>query len=63
MRYEYNCEHCGNIEYAFRPVDLRNDPTVCPKCHKHMHRLIGTPSFIFKGTGFYETDYKKSKEQ
>jgi predicted nucleic acid-binding Zn ribbon protein len=32
----------------------------CPKCGKSIHRLIGAGSgIIFKGTGFYETDYKK----
>jgi predicted nucleic acid-binding Zn ribbon protein len=35
--------------------------TVCPECGKEeLHRLIGTGSgIIFKGSGFYETDYKK----
>jgi predicted nucleic acid-binding Zn ribbon protein len=32
----------------------------CPKCGKKIHRLIGGGSgIIFKGSGFYETDYKK----
>jgi len=34
----------------------------CPECGKKVHRLIGGGSgIIFKGTGFYETDYKKKK--
>ena len=32
----------------------------CPKCGGNTHRLIGVGSgIIFKGTGFYETDYKR----
>jgi ssDNA-binding Zn-finger/Zn-ribbon topoisomerase 1 len=32
----------------------------CPKCHKKLRRLIGSGSgFIFKGSGFYATDYRK----
>jgi predicted nucleic acid-binding Zn ribbon protein len=32
----------------------------CPKCHKKVKRLIGTGSgIIFKGSGFYATDYRK----
>jgi len=35
---------------------------VCPKCQGKLKRLIGTGSgLIFKGSGFYITDYKKSK--
>ena len=44
-----------------------NDPKVkkCPACGKRkLQRLIGPGSgVIFKGTGFYETDYKKKEKQ
>jgi predicted nucleic acid-binding Zn ribbon protein len=36
----------------------------CPKCKGKVKRLIGTGSGpIFKGTGFYHTDYKKGKSE
>jgi len=36
---------------------------VCPACHKHsVKRLIGSGAgIIFKGSGFYATDYRKDK--
>jgi putative FmdB family regulatory protein len=58
--YEYECQACG---HAFDELQAMTDAklTKCPKCHKNkLARLIGSGSgMIFKGTGFYETDYKK----
>ena len=58
--YEYECQACG---HAFEELQGMRDAklTRCPKCHKNkLARLIGSGSgMIFKGSGFYETDYKK----
>jgi putative FmdB family regulatory protein len=58
--YEYECQACG---YAFEELQTMRDAklTKCPKCHKNkLARLIGSGSgMIFKGSGFYETDYKR----
>jgi putative FmdB family regulatory protein len=58
--YEYECQACG---HAFEELQAMTDVklTKCPKCHKNkLARLIGSGSgMIFKGSGFYETDYKK----
>lgn len=58
--YQYECDSC---EYAFEELQSMTDKklTKCPKCKKNkLSRLIGTGSgIIFKGSGFYETDYKK----
>lgn len=58
--YQYECSACG---YAFETMQSMMDKKLkkCPKCGKlKLHRLIGTGSgIIFKGTGFYETDYKR----
>ena len=58
--YEYECGACA---HAFEVLQSMTAPklTKCPKCKKNkLHRLIGTGSgVIFKGSGFYETDYKK----
>ena len=58
--YEYECQACG---HEFEELQTMKDAklTKCPKCHKNkLARLIGSGSgMIFKGTGFYETDYKK----
>ncbi|MBF0331679.1 MAG: zinc ribbon domain-containing protein [Candidatus Omnitrophica bacterium] len=58
--YDYECSGCGHI---FDVLQSMTEPKLikCPACQKNkLHRLIGTGSgVIFKGTGFYETDYKK----
>ena len=58
--YEYECGACG---HAFEALQSMMEPklTDCPQCQKKsLHRLIGSGSgVIFKGSGFYETDYKK----
>ena len=58
--YQYECDHCG---HQFDILQGITEPRLkqCPKCQKEtLHRLIGTGSgLIFKGNGFYATDYKK----
>ena len=58
--YQYECQACG---HEFEELQGMTDAklTKCPKCHKKkLARLIGGGSgMIFKGSGFYETDYKK----
>jgi putative FmdB family regulatory protein len=56
--YEYKCEGCGDVfeviqKFADEPV------TVHEKCGGHVHRLMSAPSFQFKGSGWYVTDYAK----
>ncbi|MCK5879125.1 MAG: zinc ribbon domain-containing protein [Holophagae bacterium] len=57
--YEYQCSDCGYEEEVLQRV---NDSvlTCCPKCGGQYHKKISSPAFQFKGSGFYETDYKKS---
>ena len=56
--YDYECLECkGNFE-AFQKM---SDPVIkaCPKCKGKVKRLIGSGfGIIFKGSGFYSTDYK-----
>lgn len=57
--YEYACQKCG---YEFEQFQsMRDEPLKkCPKCKKAgLKRLVGGGAgLIFKGTGFYITDYK-----
>ena len=57
--YEYRCDGCG---HEFELFQQMSDPVKrkCPKCGKSkLQRLIGTGSAVlFKGGGFYETDYR-----
>ncbi|MFH1440791.1 MAG: FmdB family zinc ribbon protein [Candidatus Omnitrophota bacterium] len=58
--YEYECTHCGHTFEAFQKMsDEALD--VCPQCNNKVRRLIaGGTGIIFKGSGFYATDYRKS---
>ncbi len=58
--YQYECEACN---HSFEEFQSMTDAKLkkCPQCGKlKLVRLIGGGNgMIFKGTGFYETDYKK----
>jgi putative FmdB family regulatory protein len=59
--YEYQCKACGHTLEEFHSI---TEPplTRCPKCETdNLARVMGTGAgLIFRGTGFYLTDYKKS---
>lgn len=57
--YEYICENCGCEFERFQSITAKSLRT-CPECGKRkLKRLIGTGAgVIFKGSGFYETDYR-----
>src|SRR4051812_45904510 len=60
--YEYVCPKCHHAFEQFQ--SMKDAPlTKCPKCKKAgLKRLIGGGAgLIFKGTGFYITDYKNKK--
>jgi len=57
--YDYKCNKCG---YTFEFFQKMTDPKLskCPRCKGDVQRLIGAGTgIIFKGSGFYQTDYKK----
>ncbi len=58
--YDYLCDECGFRFEEFQSIAA--EPLhVCPRCGGHVHRLIsGGGGIIFKGSGFYETDYKRN---
>ncbi len=61
--YDYKCSHCGNL---FEEVQSMKAPMLikCSKCgNDTLVRLIGGGGVIFKGSGFYQTDYKSSGEK
>ena len=58
--YEYKCDDCG---YTFEKFQRMRDKPIkkCPKCSGKVQRLIGGgAAVIFKGSGFYETDYSQN---
>jgi putative FmdB family regulatory protein len=57
--YEYRCEKCGKVfekmqKFSDAPVTVHED------CGGAVERLISTSALMFKGSGFYITDYAKS---
>jgi len=56
--YEYKCESCGYMFEEFQSI--HDEPIkVCPKCGGPVRKLISSSyGVIFKGSGFYITDYK-----
>ena len=59
--YDYRCEECG---HEFELFQQMSEPVKkkCPECSKlKLKRLIGSGSaIVFKGSGFYETDYRSA---
>jgi len=59
--YDYSCAACG---HRFERFESINDDAIkaCPKCgKKKAKRMLGTGAgLIFKGSGFYTTDYKNT---
>lgn len=59
--YEYECEKCKEKFEAFQSM-TEKPLEECPKCKGPVKRLIGRGAgIIFKGSGFYATDYKGKK--
>jgi len=57
--YEYECKKCGRFEIfqSIKDEKLKR----CPTCKKPVKRLMGSGAgIIFKGSGFYQTDYRSS---
>ncbi|HMP78851.1 MAG TPA: zinc ribbon domain-containing protein [Pirellulaceae bacterium] len=57
--YDYQCDACGHTFEEFQKIT--DEPlTKCPQCKKKkLRRLIGTgAAIVFKGSGFYQTDYR-----
>jgi putative FmdB family regulatory protein len=57
--YDYVCDACAHEFEAFESI--KADPqTVCPTCHepKLRRKIGGGAAILFKGSGFYQTDYR-----
>jgi len=62
--YDYQCDAC---DHRFEKFQSMSEPAIkkCPKCGKlKVRRLIGSGAgIIFKGSGFYQTDYKNKPSE
>jgi putative FmdB family regulatory protein len=61
--YEYQCAKCRKRHEAFQSITAK-PLSKCPKCGGRLKRLLGSGSgFLFKGSGFYITDYRSKSYQ
>ena len=61
--YEYKCSECEEVFEFFQRMTDEPKKT-CPVCAGELNRLIsGGMGVIFKGSGFYTTDYKNSSHK
>lgn len=61
--YEYQCNDCGHELDALQKI---SDPPLvsCPGCNADsLRKKISAPQFRLKGSGWYETDFKKDKRR
>lgn len=57
--YEYACKTCG--EHLEVVQSFSEDPlTVCPNCGGELRKVFGSVGIVFKGSGFYKTDSRKT---
>ncbi|MBI2073996.1 MAG: zinc ribbon domain-containing protein [Gemmatimonadetes bacterium] len=57
--YQYRCPSCGHEFEKFEKITAKTRPK-CPQCDTRAERMIsGGAGLLFKGSGFYITDYKK----
>lgn len=54
--YEYECENCS---HRFELIQKFSDPPIkqCPLCKGEVRKIISSPGIMFKGSGWYVTDY------
>jgi len=59
--YEYQCDACA---HRFEVIQKFSDApiAVCPKCAGTVHKLVSSPAFHLKGSGWYATDYAKKSD-
>ena len=61
--YEYHCGACG---HQFDALQKLSEPPLqaCPDCSApELKKLVSAPSFRLKGSGWYETDFKKDNKR
>ncbi len=58
--YEYECEKCSH-RFEVRRSFSQGSSATCPRCHCAANRVFVPVPIVFKGSGFYVTDYRKDK--
>lgn len=58
-RYDYECIGCGH-RFELRQHFDEEPVAQCPQCQSKSRRVFHSVPILFKGSGFYSTDHKKS---
>ena len=54
--YDYRCKSCEKSFEAFHSINFE-EPVLCPDCKEPAAKLLSSATIIYKGSGFYTTDY------
>src|ERR1044071_2746163 len=57
--YEFRCPNGHEFEQFYRSIGTASSEAKCPVCGAVSQRMISTAGLVFKGSGFYITDYGK----
>jgi len=58
--YTYNCDVCRTTFDKVKHLNEDSEEIICPNGHAQFHRIYTAPTIIFKGSGFYINDNRKS---
>ena len=59
--YEYRCTSCGNQIEVFQRIDEEPLRT-CERCGRELRKVFHPAGIVFKGSGFYATDSRRSSK-
>jgi putative FmdB family regulatory protein len=57
--YEFRCPNGHDFEKFYRSIGSAPQTEVCPECGERAEKLMSAAGLVFKGSGFYITDYGK----
>jgi putative FmdB family regulatory protein len=57
--YEFRCPNGHDFEKFYRSISSAPQAEVCPECGERAEKLMSAAGLVFKGSGFYITDYGK----
>ena len=57
--YEFRCPSGHDFEKFYRSISAAHSEEKCPECGAMAHRVMSAAGLVFKGSGFYITDYGK----
>ncbi|GAP14614.1 putative regulatory protein, FmdB family [Longilinea arvoryzae] len=58
--YQFECDICGKQFERRLPISHADEMPACPAGHQAVHRVYSVPVVVYKGSGFYSTDHRKS---